>query len=224
MQHTKNKWTLNCILNTRVATLASLTWLPLTHVFYWPSNPFTGGFRIFHYITLPRAKFFIEFCFQYFFLLGLRCRCLVHFFSLLLILLSVRVLSHLEESVVFCFVVASIGIPTFMGGLFEKSQYLHWYFFIILDGFYVSGSQLINMSLKDKLWSLNYVDYSPDSSSYNTILPKTFFSSIVPKEDFISFFIRFIVRLYFRIVLLSIWQQPVEYWTYFPCIHDLSRQ
>ena len=90
-------------------------------------------------------------------------------------------------------------------------QYLHWYFFIILDGFYVSGSQLINMSLTDKLCSLNYVDNSPDSSSYNTIPPKTFPRPIVPKEDFIPFFIRFIVRLYFRIVLLSIWQQPVEY-------------
>ena len=102
-------------------------------------------------------------------------------------------------------------------------QYLHWYFFIILDGFYVSGSQLINMSLTDKLCSLNYVDNSPYSSSYNTILPKTFSIPIVPKEDFIPFFIRFI-GLYFRIVLLSIWQQPVEYWAYFPCLHDLGRR
>ena len=103
-------------------------------------------------------------------------------------------------------------------------QYLHWYFYIILNGFYISGSQLINMSLTDSLWSLNYVDNSPDSSSYNTILLKTFSSPIVPKEDFISFFLRFIVRLYFRIVLLSIWQQPVEYWTYFPCIHDFGKR
>ena len=106
-----------------MGTLTSLTWLPLTCVFYRPSNPFTGGFRIFHYITFPQAKFFIEFCFQYFVLLGWRHRCLVLFLFLLLILLSVHVLSHLEESIVFCFIVASIGIPTFMGGFIWKESY-----------------------------------------------------------------------------------------------------
>ena len=111
---TNNIWTLDCILNARAGTLASHTWLPLTRIFYRPSNTFTGGFRIFHYITFPWAKF-IKFCFQYFFLLGLRRWCLVLFLSLLLILLSVRVLSHLKESVVFCFIVASVGIPTFIG-------------------------------------------------------------------------------------------------------------
>ena len=129
------------------------TWLPLTRVFYRPSNPFTGGFRIFHNITFPQAKFFIEFCFQYFFLLVLRRRCLVLFLFLLLILLSVRVLSHLEESVVFLFRCCLYQHSNIHGWFYLKRviQYLHWYFFIILNGFYISGSQLINMSLIDKL-------------------------------------------------------------------------
>ena len=136
-----------------MGTLASLTWLPLIRVFYRPSNPFTGGFRIFHYVTFPRAKFFIEFCFQYFFLLGLRRRCLDLFLFILLILLSVRVLSHLEESVVFLFRCCLYRHSNVHGWFYLKRviQYLHRYFFIILDGFYVSGSQLINMSLTDKL-------------------------------------------------------------------------
>ena len=128
------------------------TWLPLTSIFYRPSNPFTGGFRIFRSITFLRAKFFIEFCFQYLVLLGLRHRCLVLFLFLLLILLSVRVLSHLEESVVL-FRCCLYWHSNVHGWFYLKRviQYLHWYFFIILDGFYVSGSQLINMSLTDKL-------------------------------------------------------------------------
>ena len=132
-----------------MGTLASLTCLLASFIGrVIHSQGVSGSFTI---SPSLRAKFVIESCFQYFVLLGLRRRCLVLF--LLLILLSVHVLSHLEESVVFLFRCCLHWHSNVHGWFYLKRaiQYFHRYFFIILGGFYVSGSQLINMSLTDKL-------------------------------------------------------------------------